>query len=115
MGVIYALGGTPNEMTALSALFNASLGLLVRASSIWFIVWAIRRKGDFDLELGAKEQVARWCIVLASFALAVTFKQSGQTIPRLVALGIGMAFLCWPNLAYHLVKFPKSLQSAPPK
>jgi len=92
-------------MNPLSEILSGALGLLARGLSIWFVVWAIRRKGDFDLELGLKEHVVRWGIVLASFALAMTFKQTGATVPRLVATAVGLAFLCWPNFAYHLVRF----------
>jgi hypothetical protein len=96
-------------MPALSELFNASLVLVAKASGIWFVVWAIRKKGEFDYELDWTACIVRWLVVFVAFALTAEFTKSGPTIARILVLVIGLAFLCWPNFAYHLVRFSRTV------
>ena len=85
-------------MSDLTVAFNA----IVKALGVWFIFWAIRRKGEFDHKLDTKSQIVRWAIVVLAFVLMAEFSNQGLTAPRILALVIGLAFLCWPNFAYYL-------------
>lgn len=72
--------------------------------NIWFVVWAIRRKGEFDYELDKTARLIRWSVVFVGFGLVpsvpVEWQYAGYV--RLSLGVVGMLFLCWPNFAYHL-------------
>ena len=71
---------------------------------IWLVVWSIRRRGDMDEKLDRTAKAFRWAVVGAGWILAaVPGGRLGP--PRAVAGVLGLAFLCWPNLAYHFVNF----------
>jgi len=73
--------------------------LLERSAGIWFASWALRHRAGWDYKLSGAAVATRWAMVLVSFLLAVSL----PTPPtRLISLFIGLAFLCWPNFAYHL-------------
>jgi hypothetical protein len=76
-----------------SFLFQKSLGL-------WFLLWGIRYKADWDYKLSGTAKAVRWGLVGIGYALAAALP--GPALMRLVPLVIGICFLCWPNLAYHL-------------
>ena len=42
----------------------------------------------------------RWAVVGIGYVLAASVPRSGTV--RLVLLLLGLCFLCWPNLAYHV-------------
>ena len=73
---------------------------LGKAAGLWLIFWSIRRRGEFDEKLDSYAQGLRWSLVLGSFALLTQFPRFGY--PRATLLLIGLAFLCWPNFAFHL-------------
>lgn len=87
---------------SLIEILSGAFGLITRAAGIWFVVWAIRSKGGLDYRLDGLGHIIRWSTVLIAFSLVFVFSRLAMTGPRLIALCIGMAFLVWPNLAYHL-------------
>jgi hypothetical protein len=89
----------------LGETLRGAVGLLERAAGIWFVSWAIRRGGEFDYKLNWVGKLVRWAVVLLAFSLSVVFSRLGKDLYRLVALFVGLAFLVWPNFAYHLTKF----------
>jgi heme A synthase len=97
-----------------------SRGLRVTAGfgSLWFISWAIRRKGEFDHPLDFTGQVVRWLLVVVLLGAMTYFP--GSSAPRLALLVGGAALLAWPNFAYHLTRLlrwcrilPKAPQPPP--
>jgi hypothetical protein len=76
-----------------SFLFQKSVG-------IWLSLWAIRYKADWDYQLSGTAKVVRWGVVGIGYTLAAALP--GPALVRLVPGILGMCFLCWPNLGYHL-------------
>lgn len=95
-----------NELNILevNSVLTNSINILAKALGVWFIFWSIRRKGEFDLPLDVVAATLRWIIVLLSFGIAGQMVGSARIVPRSILLIIGLAFLCWPNFAYHLTK-----------
>ena len=85
-----------NPFPQVSYAIEKSLGL-------WLSIWAIRYKAGIDYMLGARARTLRWMFVLACFALTGL---PGTNLGwfRVSSYLLGLAFLCWPNLAYHLGK-----------
>ncbi len=84
-------------------LVSGAYSVGAKALGVWFVFWAIRRKGEFDYELTRNAKLVRWAVVGIAFALVAEFTRIGFDAARISALVIGLAFLCWPNFAYHLV------------
>lgn len=86
----------------LNSTFTYLGGLAGGAVSIWFFFWAYRRKYELDHKLDRMAKAIRWSIVLAGFAVALLpgprFRDT-----RIIAGIILVAFLAWPNFAYHLI------------
>ena len=81
-----------------NAAMLAQIGLCV-----WVVVYSIRRRGELDRELSPKARVVRWGVVLAGWALA----SLPGLMPGWLAGTAGLAalaFLWWPNLAYHTTR-----------
>lgn len=87
----------------LDATLSGALAIAGKSFGIWFVAWAIRRKGEFDYRLDRITQLLRWVIVAVSFAVVTNFPK--PSVPRAIALTVGLAFLAWPNFAYHLRNF----------
>jgi len=75
--------------------------LAADVACIWFAVWAIRKRYDVDEKLDRAAQTVRWCIVATSFGLVLVPGPEFKLV-RIVAGVLLLAFLCWPNFAYHL-------------
>jgi hypothetical protein len=97
----------------LRQLMMGALAVGAKAFSLWLVAWAIRRKGEFDYKLDWVAQLVRWPIVAVSFAAAWRFRIPESWAYRSVALIIGLAFLCWPNFAYHLANLFRRRNSTP--
>jgi hypothetical protein len=69
-------------------MLNDRLAYLSRlaagAVSVWLFFWPIRRKSEVDFKLDRAGQLVRWSIVIVGGVFL-------------------LAFLAWPNFAYHLV------------
>ena len=74
--------------------------LLQKSLAIWLSLWAIRYKADWDYKLSGAAKTVRWVVVGVGYTLAAAV--SGPPLFRVVPGVIGICFLCWPNLAYHL-------------
>jgi hypothetical protein len=78
--------------------------ILSSVISIWFVVWAIRRKGDLDYNLSPGGMLIRWFLVVSCLGGVLVAPQLFEPPNlRLGVFALGMAFLVWPNFAYHLV------------
>jgi hypothetical protein len=80
--------------------------------NIWFVVWAIRHKGELDYELDRTAKWIRW-IVVAIFLGTPIFRPElfGARPPLRVCVGmVGLLFLVWPNFAYHLTRILRELR-----
>ena len=78
-------------------------GFLSGILCIWFSVWAIRRRTEVDYPLDHASRLIRWLIVIVGFFFA-QFPGPEYRYVRLTGGWVGLGFLCWPNLAYHLVR-----------
>jgi|SRR5579859_1256506 len=75
-------------------------GLAGNAVTIWLAFWAIRRKYELDHELDRTARFVRWSMVSIGFAVAL-LPGNQLGLVRLSAGALLIAFLAWPNLAYH--------------
>jgi hypothetical protein len=73
--------------------------LLERSAGIWFAAWALRHRLGWDYKLSGEAAAIRWALVLVGYLLAVLLPTPAA---RLTCGFVGLAFLCWPNFAYHL-------------
>jgi hypothetical protein len=69
---------------------------------IWLPVWAIRRKAEVDHPLDQTARVVRWITVAVGFAAGYYVPGSELWYLRVTGAFVGLAFLCWPNFAYHV-------------
>jgi hypothetical protein len=71
------------------------------AIGIWAAVWGFRYWSGVDEPLDRVEKRIRWTMVGIAFLL---IHSSSPTLAvfRLVSGFVGVAFLAWPNCAYHL-------------
>jgi hypothetical protein len=92
-------------MFALGSL-SFGVGSAAAILNIWFVCWAIRRQGELDYELDLIARVVRWVVVALCLGLVFEFPQlfNPPTLRVCVAF-FGIAFLAWPNLAYHTTRF----------
>jgi hypothetical protein len=80
--------------------------------NIWFVVWAIRHKGELDYDLDPTAKWIRW-IVVAIFLGTPIFRPElfGPRPTLRVCVGmVGLLFLVWPNSAYHLTRLLRILR-----
>jgi hypothetical protein len=91
-------------VTTLNGTLSYLSGLAGGAVSIWFFFWPFRRKYELDYKLDRIAQTVRWSIVLAGFGVALLPGPQIKDI-RIITGIIFVAFLAWPNLAYHLTQF----------
>lgn len=73
--------------------------LLERSAGIWFASWAVGYRAGWDHKLSGLAEATRWTIVLVGYLLGVSLPGPAA---RLTCGFLGLAFLCWPNFAYHL-------------
>jgi hypothetical protein len=74
-------------------------------ANIWFVCWAIRRKGDLDHKLDTTAKVIRWSFAYSLMALASWYPTIiANTYLRAGTFFAGVAFLVWPNCAYNLTQ-----------
>jgi hypothetical protein len=73
------------------------------AVTIWLAFWAIRRKYELDYDLDNAAHILRWLMVSLGFVVAL-LPGHGLGLVRLLAGILLIAFLAWPNFAYHLTQ-----------
>ena len=69
---------------------------------IWFAFWSVRRGAEADYPLNRPAKTVRWIAVSIGFFVGYYAPANFNGSIRVAAFLGGMAFLCWPNLAYHL-------------
>jgi hypothetical protein len=79
--------------------------VLTTSLALWFVIWAIRYRGESDRKLDPIALRLRWAIVVGTHALVI-FASKWLMYPatRIALWAVGAAFLAWPNLAYHLTE-----------
>ncbi len=85
----------------LNAAISHASYLFGKSMSIWFAVWAVRYKAEWDYKLSPTAKTVRWAVVAIGYLLAVSLPTGFM---RIITGFIGLGFLCWPNFAYHLTK-----------
>lgn len=100
-----------HSLLAFKEFINRGLGAIAGFGSLWFISWAIRRKGEFDYPLDLTGKIVRWVLAVALLGAFQYFP--GGSSPRGILLLCGLAFLAWPNLAYHLTRFLRRCRVLP--
>jgi hypothetical protein len=86
---------------ALANILSFYWGFSAKITCIWLSVWLFRRKAEVDYPLGPSDQILRWAVVALGFAIGY-LPGSNLGYVRLGGSFLGLAFLCWPNFAYHL-------------
>jgi hypothetical protein len=82
--------------------FVVACWLATQAAAIWFPFWALRRRYELDRPLDAAARVVRWSIVLGCLLIATVMAGGEFRGVQIVVRFLGVSFLCWPNLAWHL-------------
>lgn len=100
-----------HHLLSLREFINRGLRVTAGFGSLWFISWAIRRKGEFDYPLDFTGQVVRWTLVVVLLGAMTYFP--GYSVPRGALLLGGAGFLAWPNFAYHLARFLRRCRVLP--
>jgi hypothetical protein len=88
--------------TAFEQMLNTAKWLAQGEVCLWFAAWSIRRKGEMDMRLDRAAHWLRWIVVVGGWLLA-SIPGGKYGAPRAVAGLVGLAFLCWPNIAQHTV------------
>ena len=102
------------HLTTLREAALGSGGTWAGVANIWFVTWAIRRKGEIDHELDSTAKFIRWLLAIACLGLAIQLPELLKPPPLRVCIGfVGVAFLVWPNLAYYLTGFLRQLRILP--
>jgi hypothetical protein len=76
--------------------------LLEESGSILFASWAVRHRAGWDYKLTSSTMAVRWIAVIAGYTLASSLP--GPPLVRMVPGFIAIAFLCWPNFAWHIMR-----------
>jgi len=84
-----------------------------KIACIWLSVWAIRRRAEADYPLDKLTRTVRWVTVAVGFAIAYYLLGPELTYARVAGGLLGLAFLCWPNFAYHLTNLFRRGRGAP--
>ena len=75
--------------------------LSAKIACIWLSVWVVRRSTGVDYSLDRSAKAVRWAIVAIGLAIGYVPGPNFGYV-RLGGFLLGLAFLCWPNFAYHL-------------
>jgi hypothetical protein len=92
------------ELNVLEQIFANAKVLAGCSISLFFVSWAIRRGSEVDEKLDSTVQITRWAVVAFGY-LAGSVPGPRFAIFKVILLLLGLAFLCWPNFAYHLTNF----------
>jgi len=106
---------TPNTYDSSNVIDQifANAKVLVGCSvSLWFVFWSIRRGSEVDEKLDSTAQLTRWAVVVFGY-LAGSVPGPRFAIFKVIVLLLGLAFLCWPNFAYHLTNLFRRRNDAP--
>jgi len=88
------------KIMGLQMVVSQARHLVERSAVLWFCAWAVHHpRAGWDYRLSNAAKATRWTIILVGYVLAVSLP---ALTARSIAEFIALAFLCWPNLAYHL-------------
>ena len=82
-------------------------------ANVWFVVWAIRRKGELDYDLDSTAKFVRWVVVVLCLGISILRPELLKSPMRIAVGFVGLGFLVWPNLAYHLTNLLRFLRFLP--
>src|SRR5258708_39031646 len=83
----------------------------VVVANVWFVAWAIRRRGEFDYELDTTAKFIRWLVAITCLGTATQLPQLlNPPSLRVCVAFAGLGFLVWPNFAYYLTKLLRYLR-----
>jgi hypothetical protein len=82
-----------------------------KIACIWLSVWLIRKKAQADYPLDRTAHLVRWAVIVAGFAIGYYLQDFWYM--RIGGRFLGLAFLCWPNFAYHLAHLARRNHTAP--
>jgi len=78
-------------------------GTIAAILNVWFVCWAVRRRGDLDLPLDFTAKAVRWTVAISCLSYPFAFPRLVDSAAFRICIGLtGMVFLCWPNLALRL-------------
>ena len=80
-----------------------AMTIAIPAIGIWLGIWGLRRKLESDYKLDGIARAVRWCIVVTSWIIG-SIPGRGVGPLSAVAVLVALAFLWWPNFAYHLTR-----------
>ena len=92
-------------LLAVRGFIEHTVGAVLSVGSVWFISWAIRRKGELDYPLDLAAKMIRWVVVIVSIGIPANLPKSLTPGARVALFLTGVGFLAWPNFAYHLTRF----------
>ena len=83
--------------------------------SVWFLVWGIRYKGEFDRELDGAARGVRWSMVGLGIVLLLASIDTLSIRARYFFAGWiwSTAFLAWPNFAHYLTALLRKIGLLP--
>ena len=86
-------------------------GIIEYALGIWFAAWAFRRRYELDYPLDRGMQTLRWAVIFVAFALALVPGPNAKWV-RFCSGFTAIAFLSWPNFAYHIARLIRGNDNA---
>jgi|ERR1700687_221206 hypothetical protein len=95
------------NLVALGEIQSDVSKLLAEAVCVWFAFWAIRRKYELDYKLDRAAQIVRWLAIAVSIPLGQLGARIFEPL-RIFSAFLFLAFLAWPNFAYHLTRLLRS-------
>lgn len=86
------------------------MALAQPAVGLWLGFWGLRQKLECDYKLDRTARTLRWCIILIGWVLA-SLPVGELRYLRAAGYLAGIAFLWWPNFAYHLMRLIRRQQT----
>jgi hypothetical protein len=83
-------------------------------ASLWFVSWALRRKCELNKPLDSDTQALRWFLICGCYIVACLPIRK-LALAEVLALGLGLALLCWPNIAIHIMGIGRKLHLTRPR
>jgi hypothetical protein len=78
--------------------------------SVWFLIWALRRKGELDYEFDAPTKRVRWLMVAAGWVILLAGARMRSKSYAWLGFIVATGFLAWPNFAYHVTRLLRRLR-----
>lgn len=75
--------------------------IAIDSAALWFVAWGIRKKYDLDLGLSTRGWLIRLLVICCGI-FSLCLRSHKYEYVRVVGGLLGIAFLVWPNFAFHL-------------